>query len=142
MAKKVKNVTKGIKHDQGKNRLDLVSTLAIEEMAKVLTFGVTKYGDDNWRLGMRWRRLGRAACGHLFAFMRGEDTDHETGLPHLAHAMCCIMFLLEYQLTKNGTDDRWNEKNKMPNNAISRKVNNKPKYKTYTQFKKSKRGKK
>lgn len=107
-------MNQGIKHDQEKTRTDLLSSLAIEELAKVLTFGAKKYTAHNWRHGMAWSRLIGAALRHLFAFMRGEDRDPETGLCHLAHAMCCIMFLLEYWLTGNGSDDRWDEKGKMP----------------------------
>lgn len=105
--------TKGRKYDAEKNRTDLFSTLALEEIAKVLTFGAKKYDAHNWRLGMRWSRLLGASLRHIFAFMRGEDCDRETGLSHLAHAGCCIMFLLEYFLTKNGVDDRWIESDKM-----------------------------
>jgi hypothetical protein len=42
----------------------------------------------------------------MFAWWRGEDTDPETGLSHLAHAGCCLMFLMEYQRNSWGTDDR------------------------------------
>lgn len=105
---------KALKYDAQKARTDLLSTLAMEEIAKVLAYGAKKYAADNWRLGMSWRRLLGAAIRHIFAFLRGEDYDSETGLSHLAHAGCCIMFLLEYQCTGNGTDDRWNESNKMP----------------------------
>lgn len=112
----------GIKHDQEKIRTDLYSTLALEELAKVLTFGAKKYASDNWRLGMSWRRLIGAAIRHLFAFMRGEDNDPETGLSHLAHAMCCIMFLLEYVLTGNGSDDRWDERNRVSKTKRSDEV--------------------
>lgn len=105
--------TEGVKYDSGKIRTDLLSTLAMEEVAKVLTYGAQKYSADNWRHGMSWRRLIGASLRHLFAFMRGEDNDSETGLSHLAHAGCCIMFLLEYQLTRNGSDDRWVERDKM-----------------------------
>jgi hypothetical protein len=104
---------KGKKYDAEKIRLDLISTLAIEEIAKVLTFGARKYDAHNWRLGMRHSRLIRATIGHVFAHMRGETYDSESGLPHLAHAGCCIMFLLEYLLTGNGVDDRWDEVHKM-----------------------------
>lgn len=125
----VKNKTVGIKYDGSKIRTDLLSSVAIEEICKVLTYGVQKYGDDNWRYGMRWRRLIGSTFRHLYAFMRGEDNDPETGLSHVAHAGCGIMFLLEYVLTGNGTDDRWNEKNKMPNNADSGQNNTKTKRK-------------
>lgn len=109
----------GVKHDAEKIRTDLYSTVALEELAKVLTFGARKYGAQNWRRGMAWSRLLGAAIRHIFAFMRGENLDHETGLPHLAHAMCCLMFLLEYYITGNGSDDRWNEICRMPNNEVT-----------------------
>lgn len=109
-----------VKHDKAlkfydqKARLDLLSTLAIEEMCQVLAYGCRKYDADNWRLGMCWRRLLRAAIGHIFAFMRGQDLDPETGRSHVAHAMCCLMFVLEYWITQGGSDDRWDELRKMP----------------------------
>lgn len=75
-------------------------------VAAVLGFGAEKYAADNWRKGMEWRRLYGAALRHLMAWERGEDLDPESGLPHLAHAGCCILFLLSYQLVGGGTDDR------------------------------------
>lgn len=95
-----------VKADAEKVRLELLPIRAITEVGKVLTFGGKKYGADNWRLGMQWRRLIGAAFRHLFAFARGEDRDPETGLPHLAHATCCLLFLLTYQLEGLGHDDR------------------------------------
>lgn len=97
----------GVKFDQEKTRLELVSDLAIEGLGKVLTFGAAKYHDDNWRLGLEWRRVIGAARRHLAAFSSGEDLDPESGLPHIDHALCCLMFLSEYQKTANGTDDRY-----------------------------------
>lgn len=99
--------SEGRKFDTGKVRLDLLSVPALTAVAQVMTFGARKYGDNNWRGGMGWSRLVGAGMRHLFAFISGEDTDPESGLPHLAHALCCLMFLLEYQLTENGTDDRY-----------------------------------
>jgi hypothetical protein len=95
------------KFDTEKTQHELLSDLAIEELAKVLTFGAKKYAADNWRKGMAWRRLIGAARRHLAAFSRGEDVDPESGLSHVAHAMCCLMFLEEYRQAANGTDDRW-----------------------------------
>ena len=37
----------------------------------------------------------------------GEDKDPESGLSHLAHAACCIMFLLEFEKTHPELDDRY-----------------------------------
>jgi hypothetical protein len=98
-----------LKHDSGKPRMDLVSPLALLELGKVLAYGVVKYNDHNWREngGLDWSRPLAALHRHLLAWQGGEDIDPESGLPHLAHAMCNAMFLLEYQLTGNGRDNRY-----------------------------------
>jgi hypothetical protein len=96
----------GIKHDDGKNRVDLLPIEALEAVAEVLTFGAKKYEANNWRKGFAWTRLLGAALRHTFAFMRGQDKDPETGKSHIAHAACCLLFLLSHIITKSGTDDR------------------------------------
>lgn len=97
----------GVKHDSGKPRMDLLSPYALEEIAKVMTFGASKYGDNNWRGGILWSRVFGALLRHVWAFWRGEDKDSETGLSHLAHAGCCVMFLLEYTQIHRELDDRY-----------------------------------
>lgn len=97
----------GTKFDAGKLRLELLPAESLEEIAKVLAFGAIKYSDHNWRNGMKWSRLLGALLRHTFAFMRGEDKDPETGLSHLAHAGCCILFLLSYEKFKPELDDRF-----------------------------------
>ncbi len=96
-----------VKLDAGKPPLALISRIALEEEAKVMEFGKQKYGTHNWRAGMDFSRLMDAALRHMYAFADGEDMDKETGLSHLAHARCCMAFLLEYQGVKIGTDDRF-----------------------------------
>lgn len=96
-----------VKFDAGKPPLGLISRTALEEEAKVLAFGAQKYGTHNWRGGMDFSRLMDAALRHVYAFADGEDLDKETGLSHLAHARCCLAFLLEYQGKRLGTDDRY-----------------------------------
>ena len=98
--------TGGTKYDNGKSRLDLLPVLALEEVANVLAVGAKKYGSNNWREGMAWTRVLAAMLRHTFAWMRGEDNDEETGLSHMAHAVCCGLFLLEYVLTSTGVDNR------------------------------------
>lgn len=99
--------TGGVKYDDNKRRWDLFPWSSAEEIVKVLEFGAKKYGDHNWRKGMSWSRLFAATCRHLFAWWWGkEDVDPESGLSHLAHAGCCILFALDYVLTKKGTDNR------------------------------------
>lgn len=97
----------GIKHDQGKVPLELLSTKALREMAKVMDFGRQKYNAHNWRKGIEWSRVIGAALRHLTSFNDGEDRDPETGISHLAHAACCLMFLLEYETEHQELDDRF-----------------------------------
>jgi hypothetical protein len=35
---------------------------------------------------------------HIWAWKEGEQNDPETGRHHLAHAMCCLMFLYEHDI--------------------------------------------
>ncbi|MBS4019586.1 MAG: hypothetical protein KGZ68_15285 [Dechloromonas sp.] len=98
----------GVKFDQDKPRMDLLDAHAIEQLALVLSFGAQKYAAHNWRKGLSKSRLIAAALRHIFAYLRGENTDPESGLSHVAHAMCCCMFLLglEHRLD---LDDRYIE---------------------------------
>jgi Domain of unknown function (DUF5664) len=99
--------TEGIKHDGEKTMLALLPFEAIEEVGKVLTFGAQKYAAHNWRGGFAYSRVLSAALRHLFAWARGQDNDPESGLSHLAHAACCILFLLSFTLSGSGIDDRY-----------------------------------
>lgn len=102
--------TGAIKFDSGKPRLDLLPVAALEQIAAVLAFGATRYGEHNWREGMKWGRVSGAALRHLFAWLRGEDKDPDSGLSHLAHAACNLCFLLDYVLSGKGEDDRYKAK--------------------------------
>ena len=97
---------KGIRFDSGKVRHDLLSPTAINELAKVLTFGAEKYAANNWRKGMAWSRVIGSLERHLNAIKRGEDVDKETGLLHAAHVMCNAMFLADYYKIYPQGDDR------------------------------------
>ena len=98
-----------LKFDQHKLPLNLLSTEAMNQTAAVLAFGAQKYAAHNWRAGFAWSRPLAAAMRHLTAFNDGEDRDPESGLSHLAHAACCIMFLLEFEKTHPHLDDRYKQ---------------------------------
>ncbi len=88
-------------------RLDLLPTAPLEEVARVLAHGAEKYDPYNWCNGTRWGRCYRALLSHAWAWWRGEDTDPDSGLSHLAHCICNLLFLMEYQRNGWGEDDRF-----------------------------------
>lgn len=96
----------GTKHDKGKADWTLLPWEAIEEVVAVLGVGAEKYEKWNWCKGFAYTRLGAAALRHIISWLRGEDRDPETGLSHLAHAICCLLFLLSFTKTGAGSDDR------------------------------------
>lgn len=97
----------GVKNDTEKPRMDLLDPEFLFETAQVMTFGAKKYAPNNWRGGMPWSRLFSAMMRHLWAFWHGEDADPETGFSHLAHAACCLMFLVWHKNNRSDLDDRF-----------------------------------
>jgi len=95
------------KHDHGKNRIELIPSAALIEVAKVFTKGAEKYSDNNWREGFNWSRLQGAIQRHLHAWNTGENLDPEFEISHLAHAACGLLMLLEHELQGLGKDDRY-----------------------------------
>lgn len=96
----------GVKYDQGKPRMDLLVPEADELTAQVLAFGASKYGPHNWMEGIAHSRLHAALRRHLGSWSKGEDRDPESGLPHLAHARCCLDFLIWMSIHRRDLDDR------------------------------------
>jgi 5'(3')-deoxyribonucleotidase len=99
-------MNEGLRYDGGKISHDLLPAHAINELAKVLTFGAKKYAPNNWMKGMKWSRIIGPMKRHLNAIERGEDYDPETGLLHAAHVMCNAAFLTEYYKIHPQGDDR------------------------------------
>ena len=95
--------TVGRKFDTGKLDYTLVPWDGLEEIVKVLEFGARKYARDNWKHveGGDTRYLA-AALRHITAHARGEKYDAETGVSHLAHAGCCLLFLLSLEKSNGG----------------------------------------
>lgn len=89
----------GTKKDDGKQRWDLLPFKAVGEVVKVLTFGCRKYSDWNWTHVPNAReRYFAAGQRHFVAWWGGEKLDPETGLSTLAHAICCLLFLLALEI--------------------------------------------
>lgn len=96
----------GRKDDHGKAPYHLLAPEMMDGTAQVLAFGAAKYAPRNWEKGMDWSRPFSALMRHMWAWWRGEGKDPETGMSHLWHASCCIMFLVAYEERKAGNDDR------------------------------------
>lgn len=100
-------MSEGKKNDAEKPRMDLISSKAMIELSKVLTFGAKKYASHNWRAGISYSRIIAAIMRHVTAYNDGETLDPETGLSHMAHAFCEVMFLIEFEQTHPEMDDRY-----------------------------------
>lgn len=94
------------KDDDGKPRWTLMPWDALREVVRVLMYGAERYGRNNWVKGMDHTRLTDAAIRHIISWQQGEDCDRESGLHHLAHAACGLLFVVAYSLRGIGKDDR------------------------------------
>jgi hypothetical protein len=98
----------GVKHDKEKPTACLLPGKALLKVAEVLDFGARKYSANNWRGGIKYSRLLSAAERHLLALNDGEELDLETGLPHEAHAICELLFLLQLKIeNRQDLDDQY-----------------------------------
>lgn len=85
----------GRKFDNSKLRYSLIPLDALQDVVKVLEFGAKKYAPDNWKyVDKAQERYWDAAMRHIVAYKLEDKADSETGLSHLAHAVCCLLFLL------------------------------------------------
>lgn len=96
----------GVKHDQGKPDFSMVSYELMEAVAQVRMFGAQKYSRNNWKKGFRVTRSCAAALRHIFLFLSGQTNDEESGLSHLAHAICCLEHALFDMKHHPFNDDR------------------------------------
>ena len=92
----------GAKLDAGKVRVGLVLfgfARALEQVARVGTYGSEKYSDNGWmQVPDGVRRYTDALLRHLLAEAMGERIDPETGLPHAAHCAWNALARLDLML--------------------------------------------
>lgn len=95
----VKPKIEGVKYDNDKPQWSLLPFKALREVVDVLTYGAKKYAPDNWKkVPDAKRRYIDAGFRHFTAYAGGEKLDPETGKSHLAHAMCCLLYLLAFEV--------------------------------------------
>jgi hypothetical protein len=96
----------GARFNDNKPDFSLIPLVTLEDEARVWMYGKRKYAAWNWAKGMDWSIPLACALRHLSAFQQGEDIDPESGLPHLAHAMCNLRMLTLYSRNYPEGDDR------------------------------------
>lgn len=100
------HTTTAVKHDQGKYDPTMLSEEMIELVSRVRMFGAKKYSRGNWKMGFKITRSLAAALRHVFAFLKGENNDPESGLCHLGHAICCLEHAIYDHIHHPQNDDR------------------------------------
>lgn len=109
----------GRKNDKDKDRWDLLPLAPIKAVVKVLTFGAKKYAPNNWqKVQDPQNRYYASTMRHLVAYREGEwldlcdshgdnrpfDCKDCSGQPHLANAICGIVFLFFFGPCKQERD--------------------------------------
>jgi hypothetical protein len=100
----------GIKNDNEKPPLDLVTLEFLIGTAQALAFGANKYGRHNFKEGINYSRLIAAALRHINQYNAGLDNDEESGLSHLSHAAASLNMLMWMVKNKPELDDRYKVK--------------------------------
>lgn len=110
--KKVEKV-EPVKFDQGKPRMDLIRPEFTLALGEALAYGAEKYNEEigstpNYLRGngFNYSKIIGSLERHIAHWKMGIDIDDESGLHHLALAAANLQFLLTYELTESGVDDR------------------------------------
>lgn len=94
----------GRKDDAGKPRWTLLPWVPLSQVVNVLEFGAKRYAVNNWqKVPDASTRYADAAMRHVVARLGGERMDPESGLPHLAHACCCLLFWMWFDARESAT---------------------------------------
>jgi hypothetical protein len=93
---------KFIKNDNTKPNLAILFDCpkALEEVARVMSYGAKKYDRKNWSKCDDKERYESASLRHLSSHHNKELIDSESNQYHLAHSITSMLFLLEMELRK------------------------------------------
>lgn len=87
-------------------RMELLPWSALMRLSELYAAGAAKYDDHNWRRGYAWSLSFGAMMRHATLFWEGQDTDPETGQPHMASVAFHALALLHYLAEHPEGDDR------------------------------------
>jgi hypothetical protein len=96
-SEKMEEMETGARRDcrEGKGRYDLIPPKPLKRLALVYEKGANKYGENNWKKGMKVSRVLDSALRHIFLYMEGDDVED-----HLAQAAWNIFAALEFDETE------------------------------------------
>lgn len=83
----------GARYNSGKPDFSLIPLCTMADEARVWEYGAKKYSRNNWMKGMLWSIPFACLMRHMSAWQAGENLDPETGISHIAHAMCNLRML-------------------------------------------------
>lgn len=90
----------------GKAQMELLEPRFVEGLAQALAYGAKKYAPGGYRDGVKVAQYFGALLRHVFAVMRGEEKDAESGLDHLFHAAANCMIAWWILKNRPDMDDR------------------------------------
>ena len=97
----------GKKYDQDKPIFSCLPPDGLIELGKIAQLGAKKYGENNWRKGIRVTRLIDAAYRHLISASSGKDYDEVDGNNHLASAAWNCLVAIQMIKDNKEMDDRY-----------------------------------
>lgn len=90
-----------------KPRLSLVPPAGFVYAALAMANGADKYGPYNWRdKKVQSMIYLEAAQRHILSYQDGEENAKDSGVPHLGHAIACLLILIDAIETGNVVDNR------------------------------------
>lgn len=90
-----------------KPRLSLVPPAGMVYAALAMANGADKYGPYNWReKKVQLMIYLEAAQRHILSFQDGEEIARDSGVPHLGHALACLLIIIDALETGNLVDNR------------------------------------
>lgn len=103
--------TGGLRDNKGKFPISCVHKsvpAAIAEVTHKSSIpGGGKYPMWNYKKGLPQTGVADSGLRHLFAWLSGEDSDKESGIHHLKHALWNIALMVEQLETHPELDDRY-----------------------------------
>lgn len=90
-----------------KPRLSLVPPSGFVYASLAMANGADKYGPYNWRdKKVQAMIYTEAAMRHILQWQDGEENASDSGVPHLGHAIACLLIIIDALETGNLVDNR------------------------------------